>query len=117
MTSNRIGTKRNKVLNWRLLIAFQLAATPAADAQLTGAIRHNAIEVMQKSCFATQRQGSPNVNLSDATLKQYCQCSAIYLADLLNEPLVRDIEAGKVKPNPIWNQMAAEYCRKNYQKY
>ncbi len=88
-----------------------------ASAQLTGAARKNMLEAFQKSCFETQRGGSLNAGIDDKILKKYCQCSAIYMADLMNEPLVRDIEAGRLKMNPLWSQMAAEYCRNNYQKY
>jgi hypothetical protein len=86
-------------------------------AQLTGKVRSDVVSGYQKTCFETQRQGSPNQSLSDVTLKQYCRCSSEYFADLLNEPLLRDINAGNVKLNPEWNNMAAQYCRKNYAKY
>jgi hypothetical protein len=97
-------------------LLFALSAS-TVDAQLVGAVRTTVVDGYQKSCFRTQRQGSPNAGLSDATLSQYCRCAANYYADLLNEPLLRDIESGRVKPNPVWNQMAAEYCRMNFSKY
>jgi hypothetical protein len=107
-----------KNLSYRLFLCFQfLIFAGESSAQLTGAFRKEVIDGVEGSCFRTQRQGSPNAALSDAVLKQYCRCTATYLADLLNEPLVRDIEAGRAKPNPVWNQAAADYCRINYKKY
>ena len=96
-----------------LLLCFHINAYP----QLTGEVRTSFMSSMQKACYKTQRQGSPNTNASDNMLRQYCRCSSIYIADLLNEPLVRDIEAGKIKFNPTWNQLAADYCRINFSKY
>lgn len=88
-----------------------------ANAQLTGEIRNNFLSSMQQSCYVTQRQGTPNLNVSDSMIRQYCKCSSIYVADLLNNTLLRDVESGKVKPNAAWNQLAAEYCRNNFSKY
>jgi hypothetical protein len=101
------------------IIFFLLYAlcSSSSHAQLNGTARKNVIEGYQKSCYATQRQGSPNANLNDITLIKYCHCAANYIADLMNEPLLRDIEAGRIKPKPIWNQMAADYCRINFEKY
>ena len=96
-----------------LLLIFHLNA----NAQLTGEIRNNFLSSMQKSCYSTQRQGSPNTNVNDSMLKQYCRCSSIYVADLLNNALLRDVESGIIKPNSTWNQLAADYCRINFSKY
>jgi hypothetical protein len=101
----------------RYLIAATLIFHLNANAQLTGEIRNNFLSSMQSSCFNTQRQGSPNANISDSMIKQYCRCSSIYVADLLNNALLRDVESGKVKPNSSWNQLAADYCRINFSKY
>jgi hypothetical protein len=109
---------KNNTFALRVFAAiFGLIFLEISSAQLTGSVRKNVIEGAQKSCFKTQREGSLNSSIGDAVLRQYCRCSAHYVADLLNEPLVRDIEAGRTKLNPIFNQMAAEYCRINYQKY
>jgi hypothetical protein len=100
-----------------ILLVLLTLCSGFSHAQLRGAIRTDFIEGYQKSCYATQRQGSPNEKLSDVTLKKYCHCAAIYVADLLNEPLMRDVEAGRARFNPIWNQMASDYCRINYERY
>lgn len=108
---------RSKSILKFLTILHALVFSMESNGQLTGSFRKDIVEGIEKSCFRTQRQGSPNAALSDAMLRQYCKCTANYLADLLNEPLVKDIEAGRAKPNPIWNQAAADYCRINYMKY
>ena len=101
----------------KYIIVILVLLPQITNAQLTGPIRKDVIEGYQKSCNTTQRQGSPNLSINDRTLKKYCRCAATYIADMMNEPLLRDIESGRIKPNPIWNQMAAEYCRINFEKY
>jgi hypothetical protein len=106
----------NKTILGILAIAL-MTTSSSVYAQLTGKVRSDVVSGYQKTCFETQRQGSPNQSMSDVTLKQYCICASEYFADLLNEPLLRDIYAGNVKLNPEWNELAAQYCRKNYAKY
>jgi hypothetical protein len=101
----------------KYLITIILIFHSDTNAQLTGEIRNNFLSSMQSSCYNSQRQGSPNANVSDSMIKQYCKCSSIYVADLLNNALLRDVEAGKTKPNAAWNQLAADYCRINFSKY
>jgi hypothetical protein len=87
------------------------------QAQLTGPMRDDFIQGSAKTCFKTQRAGTPNAELSDATLMKYCKCSMTYQADLLNNQLALDIANGKQKLNPAFGQMAQQYCQKNYTKY
>jgi len=86
-------------------------------AQLVGNERNGFISSSSNACYRTQRQGSPNVNISDNTLHQYCNCAANYVADILNHQLAIDIENGVQKMNPLWGQMAQKYCQINYSKY
>ena len=101
----------------RIITLASLTIALPALAQLNGKVRIDVVNGYKKTCFETQRQGSPNQFSSDIILKKYCSCAAEYFADLLNEPLLMDINAGNVKLNPEWNNLAAQYCRKNYDKY
>ena len=101
----------------RYFVSLLLLGHVSVYAQLAGDVRSNFLSSMQKSCYATQRQGTPNANISDSMLRQYCKCSSIYVADLLNNALLRDVESGRIKPNAVWNQLAADYCRINFSKY
>lgn len=114
-----INTQRIKLVLRKIAISLLLSfiITEQVEAQLTGVIRKDFIEGFERSCFKTQRAGTPNQQLSDAVLKQYCKCASTYIADMLNDALVKDIEAGKVKFNPGWYEISSNYCRLNYKKY
>jgi hypothetical protein len=88
----------------------------SANAQLQK-YRSNFIDTTRNACYKTQRGGSVNVNISDTVLKQYCHCSAEYIANILNDQLAMDIEKGYVQMNPSWGQLAQAYCQKNYSNY
>jgi len=101
-------------------VVFLLAAAclpPATFAAVTGSIRTNFISGFERSCFETQRNSSVNNGVSSATIKSYCKCSATYLADLLNNELVRSIEAGENRLNPNLVELASTYCRKNFERF
>ena len=99
-----------------------LAATLAlllvshANAQLTGNMRQQFLEGSVKTCYKTQRAGTINQGISDNVLMKYCKCSMTYLADMLNNYLLLDIDNGNLKLNPYWLQLAHAYCSKNYNK-
>ena len=104
----------------RVIFLFQgciLIYGGAVQAQLTGPMRDDFIQGSAKTCFKTQRAGTPNKGLSDAVLMKYCKCAMTYEADLLNNQLAMDIANGKQKMNPAFGQMAQQYCHKNYTKY
>ena len=100
-----------------LIILCLLIVTDTSFAQLTGAVRKDFIDGAAQVCFKTQRAGSPNANLPDATLRKYCKCAMTYQADLLNNQLAKDIENGLQKPNPVWGEMAQKYCQIHYTEY
>jgi len=90
-----------------------------AYAQLTGSVRSNFLQSYRNGCFETQRAGSPNVNISDKTLKKYCNCLSIYMADSMNNKVAEEIEKGNIKMTSLIpaSQLAEKYCMKNYQNY
>jgi hypothetical protein len=75
------------------------------------------IDSTRNACYKTQRGGSVNASISDTVLKQYCQCTAEYIANMLNDQLVIEIEKGNVQINSSWGQLAASYCQKNFSNY
>lgn len=84
----------------------------AAFAEVTGSMRAEFINGFERSCFETQRNYSLSNGISSDTLKKYCRCSAIYLADSLNNELVKSIVAGENRLNPNLVNLAAAYCQK-----
>lgn len=90
-----------------------------AYAQLTGSVRSNFLQSYRKGCFETQRAGSPNVNISDETLRKYCNCLSINMADSMNNKVAEEIEKGNIKMASLVpaSQLAEKYCMKNYQNY
>ena len=99
------------------IAVLALMSSLQANAQLTGPWRADFIKGSASVCFKTQRAGPINKDISDKHLQQYCVCTITYIADLLNNQLATDIENGFQKINPVWNQMAAQYCQKNFGKY
>lgn len=91
--------------------------TGVAHSQLTGPPRQSFLESFGRVCFQAQRNGSPNTSLPDATLRQYCRCSATYIADTLNNTLAQDIENGRQKMPPHLTEIAAQFCRTNFSRY
>lgn len=103
---------RNSWLALMLVLTVNLGHT-----QLVGKGREPFISGTAQVCYKNQRSGSPNKNLSVVMLMQYCRCTAVYVADLLNNALANEIENGIQKLNPAFGEMAAKYCRINYGKY
>ena len=103
-----INPQKTKLVLVRIAISLLLSfiITEQVEAQLTGVVRKDFIEGFERSCFKTQRAGTPNQQLSDTALKQYCKCASTYLADMLNDALIKDIEAGKVKFNSGWYEIS-----------
>ncbi len=99
------------------IAALALINSLQANAQLTGPWREDFIKGSAAVCFKTQRAGPINKDISDNHLQKYCVCTMTYIADLLNNQLATDIENGFQKMNPVWNQMAAQYCQKHFHKY
>jgi hypothetical protein len=97
------------------LLIFLLTAT--ANAQVIGAMRNGLIDSTQSSCFKSQRSASVNANVSDLTLKKYCKCIAEYMADALNNELVKSIGNGEQKMPTSVISLSATYCQSNFQKY
>jgi len=88
-----------------------------AAAAMTGQPRKNFIDSFTKSCLRTQSDASINSGASSRIIRKYCNCSALYIADLVNNDLVSEIERGNIKFNPQWAEMSANYCRINFEKY
>ena len=101
----------------RFFLLILLFINTNVFAQLVGDERVGFISASTKACYKTQRQSSVNVNMSDTTLRQYCNCASIYVADIINHQLALDIENGVQKMNPLWGQMDQKYCQLNYSKY
>jgi hypothetical protein len=97
------------------LILFSFSSV--CHSQLQGKFRQEYIEGHAKSCYSTQRSAAVNASASNQMLAQYCRCTATYIADLLNEALAKEIYSGNTKFNPRWNEMALNYCSKNYSKF
>ena len=100
-----------------ILIAPILLTMSNATAALTDPLRTGFISETQKACLKTQRAGAPNAQVADKVLQQYCLCSGIYMADMLNNALAKEIYDGNQKLNPSLIDLAATYCQKNYGKY
>ena len=84
-----------------------------ANAQLTGAIRNNFLDAQVKSCFKSQRSASVNTGIEDKVLIRYCNCTGKYVADILNNQFLIEIENGtrKIEGNII--ELSGRYCKNN----
>jgi hypothetical protein len=96
---------------WLIFFCFDVTA------QMVGTSRTEYIEGHTKTCVETQRAASINAGVSSTIIRQYCKCSAVYVADMLNNKLAVEIYEGRIKYNARWNEMSANYCRINFQKY
>lgn len=96
-----------------LIITFSLSSS----AQMSGSFRSSYIKGHISTCSKSQSSSQVNAGVSKKIILSYCRCSAIYIADILNNKLATDIFEGRNKFQPAWNEMAANYCRINYRKY
>ena len=103
----------NKYLSLILLVFLAFNAT----AEMTGSFRKEYVDGHTKTCIKTQSASSVNSGASTSSIRQYCRCSAVYIADLLNNQLATEIYEGRQKFNPRWHEMSANYCRLNFEKY
>ena len=103
----------NKKILLTLLIIFAFNSS----AEMTGSSRKEYVDGHTKSCIKTQSASSVNAGAASSSIRQYCRCSAIYVADLLNNQLAIEIYEGRQKFNPTWHEMSANYCRINFGKY
>jgi hypothetical protein len=102
----------------KIIIAlFTLLLSSTSNAQVVGAMRNGFVESTQSSCYKSQRSASVNTNVSDLTLRKYCKCTAEYMADALNNELVKSIVNGEQKMPTSVISLAATYCQANFQKY
>jgi hypothetical protein len=102
----------------KFYILFSIAILSLnATAQMTGSTRVEYIDGHTKSCVATQSSASINAGVTNIMIRQYCKCSAVYIADMLNNKLAVEIYEGRIKFNAKWNEMSANYCRINFGKY
>lgn len=99
------------------LVILSIAISQHTNAELNGEIKHNFINSARKSCYDVQRQASGNINIPNKTLKQYCQCYAEYISNMLNNQLVIEMENGNIPMNPSLPNLAGAYCKKNYENY
>jgi len=88
-----------------------------STAEMTGSFRKEYVDGHTNTCIRTQSASSVNAGASSNSIRQYCRCSAIYIADLLNNQLATEIYEGRQKFNPRWHEMSANYCRINFSKY
>lgn len=88
-----------------------------AAAEMTGKYRSDFVESFTTGCYKTQRAGSVNALASDTFLMQFCKCSSVYIADLLNNDLWLSILRGEQRLNSNLTEASAVYCRNNYFKY
>lgn len=102
-------------MRYFIFIFFFIA--PQSQAQLTGLIRKNFLESTIQTCYSSQRSATVNKSLSNETISKYCKCTAVYVADYLNNELIFSIENGEQKLNTSIVNLAANFCRKNYQNY
>lgn len=86
-------------------------------AQMSGSFRSNYIDGHTNTCIKSQSSSQINSGVSNKTIRSYCRCSAIYIADMLNNKLATEIFEGRQKFQPVWNEMAANYCRINLNNY
>lgn len=91
--------------------------TTTTNAQVVGSMRNGLIDSTKSSCFNSQRNASVNSSVSDLTLRKYCKCTAEYMADALNNELVKSIVNGEQKMPTSVISLAATYCQSNFQKY
>ena len=99
-----------------LLLIFFLIPNDSTAA-LSGPMRTSFISGVSASCFETQRGASFNATVPSVMLRQYCNCTGVYLADMLNNELLISIHKGENRLNPNLQEMAANYCRANFHKY
>jgi hypothetical protein len=101
----------------KIIALLTLLLTATSNAQVVGTMRNGFVESTQNTCFKSQRSASVNANVSDLTLKKYCKCTAEYMADALNNELVKSIVNGEQKMPTSVISLAATYCQSNFQKY
>jgi hypothetical protein len=89
----------------------------SATAAMTGGPRKNFIEGFSKTCVRNQSAALINSGATPKMVRQYGSCSSTYIADLLNNQLVSEIEQGRIKFDSQWSEMAATYCRINFNRY
>ena len=104
---------KSKFILFSLIILFYTNSF----AQLSGKARNNFMDAFLQSCYNAQRSASINKAIDDKSIYQYCKCSSIYIADLMNNDMLKSIERGEQKINPNLSQLAATYCTNNYNKY
>ncbi len=88
-----------------------------ARAAVSGELRTGFMAGYQKTCRESQSSASVNRGVPAGTLASYCHCSAVYLADSLNNEFVKSVVQGENKIPARLVEMAAVYCQKNFQKY
>lgn len=94
-----------------LIFSFSVAA------QMSGSFRLSYIDGHTNTCIKSQSSSQINSGVSNKAIRSYCRCSAIYIADMLNNRLATEIFEGRQKFQPAWNEMAANYCRINLNNY
>lgn len=86
-------------------------------AQMSDSFRSNYIDRHTNTCIESQSSAQINSGVSNKAIRSYCRCSAIDIADMLNNRLATEIFEGRQKFQPVWSEMAANYCRINLNNY
>lgn len=98
---------------------FLIFASSIAEAKLEGNFRKEFVTETKKSCYANQRQADENKSLTNKQIGQFCQCYALYLADLPNTDVIYGLAMGTRRLSDLSSsiELAFQYCIKNYHKY
>jgi len=91
-------------------ICFLVCLIPQVSAQMHGEDRKTYVASHYKSCFKTQRNAPQNTSVDSAVIKEYCLCTANYVADSMSNERAKNIYDGYDRINPSLTQMAGRYC-------
>lgn len=87
------------------------------SAELIGKPRMEFVESASSSCLKNQKNASVNRGVPVDVLRSYCNCYAIYMADMLNNDLLMSIARGENKLDPNLITLATNYCTNHYGEY
>lgn len=101
----------------KFVFGVLLVFCSAVGAKVTEPMRQEYINSFATNCFKTQRAMSANNTVNSTTIRKYCNCAALYYADVMNNDLLISISRGEQTFPPDLPALAEEYCQKNLFKY
>lgn len=88
-----------------------------AQAQTTGVVRTNVLASMYKGCFKNTKESPANKAASNESIKQYCNCVSIKVADAFTNSVVAEVENGRFPAARQIFESTERYCKENYSQF